>query len=115
MRVLVAEQSTTLLELALAPGSGAGPHAHTREDETLAVLEGELAFDDGERRVLRAGDAVFVPRAAAHSFVNEGAQTAKAHVVCVPGGLERFFREVAAAATDEEAAAAAERAGLRFD
>jgi quercetin dioxygenase-like cupin family protein len=111
--VLVAEESTTLLELELEPGSGAGPHAHTHEDETLAVLEGELAFDDGEPRVLRPGDAVFVPRGTVHSFVNEGAQAARAHVVCVPGGLERFFRAVAVA-SGEEAVAAAERAGLRF-
>ena len=113
--MLVAEESTTLLELELAPGSGAGLHVHTREDETIAVLEGELAFEaDAERRVLRAGEAVFVARGTEHGFANEGTGRVRAHVVCAPGGLEWFFRDVARAETDDEAAAAIERAGLRF-
>jgi quercetin dioxygenase-like cupin family protein len=113
--VLVAEETTTLLELELAPGSGAALHVHAREDETIAVLDGELAFTaGGEPQALRRGDVVFVPRGTEHGFANEGTSPVRAHVVCVPGGLERFFRELAVAATDEEAAAAAERAGLRF-
>jgi quercetin dioxygenase-like cupin family protein len=115
VRVLVAEESTTVLELELAPGSGAGPHVHTREDETIAVLDGALAFEAAAApRVLRAGEAVFVPRGTEHAFANEGEGRVRAHVVCVPGGLERFFREVARAGTEDEAATAAERAGLRF-
>ena len=115
VRVLVAAESATLLELELAPGSGAAPHVHTREDETIAVLEGELRFVAGAApRVLNVGDATFVPRGEEHSFANETGESARAHVVCAPGGLERFFREVSEAATEEEAAAAAERAGLRF-
>lgn len=114
VRLLVAEPSTTLLELELEPGSGAGPHVHTREDETIAVVAGRLAVDDGAVHELLVGDTVFLRRGVRHSFANDGGETVRAYVFCTPGGLERFFGAVARAESDADVAAAAERAGLAF-
>ena len=113
--LVAATETATVLELVLVPGAGAGPHTHTREDETVVVLEGSLVVDDGEPRTLSAGEGHVLARGARHSFVNAGETAARALFFCAPGGLERFFREVAAAESEPEAEAAAERAGLTFD
>jgi mannose-6-phosphate isomerase-like protein (cupin superfamily) len=89
-------------------------HAHARgRDDT--VLEGALVVDDGVRHELGHGEAHVLPRGVRHSFANESDSPARALFFCSPGGLERFFREVAGADTAAEAAAAAERAGLVID
>ena len=49
-----------------------------------------------------------------HSFANHGDAVVRALFVCVPGGLERFFRAVASPNATESVAAAVEAAGLRF-
>jgi quercetin dioxygenase-like cupin family protein len=71
VRVVAARDEATLLELALEPGAGAGPHTHIREDETMAVLAGRLLVDDGERHDLGPGDAIVLPRGVRHAFANE--------------------------------------------
>jgi quercetin dioxygenase-like cupin family protein len=114
VRVVTATEPATVLEVTLEAGSGAGPHTHTREEETIAVLDGRLLVDDGTRRELGAGEAHVLPRGLRHSFANESDAPVRALFFCAPGGLERFFRDVAAADTDEAVAAAAARAGLRF-
>ena len=114
VRLLVAHEAATALELVLEPGAGAGSHAHTREDETIAVLAGRIVVDDGVSRELAAGDAIVLPRGTRHAFANEGEEPARALVFCSPGGLERFFRDVARATSDADVAAAAARAGLVF-
>jgi quercetin dioxygenase-like cupin family protein len=115
VRVVAADAAATLLELELAPGAGAGWHTHTREDETIAVLSGSLVVvENGTRHELASGDAVVLRRGTRHAFANRGDEPVRAHVFCSPGGLERFFRDVAAAKGDAEVAAAAERAGISF-
>jgi len=110
--VKVAEEELTILELTLQPGSGAGEHAHTRESETVVVLEGSLRVGNS---LLQCGETAHLPRGVRHSFVNEGDAVARALFVCVPGGLERFFRAIAdPAATEESVAAAIADAGLEF-
>ena len=114
VRVVTTVERATVLEVTLEPGSGASPHTHTREDETIAVLDGLLVVDDGARRELAAGEAHVLPRGVRHSFANETDAPVRALFFCAPGGLDRFFRDVAAADSDGDVAAAAERAGLRF-
>jgi uncharacterized cupin superfamily protein len=102
-----------ILELALAPGRDSGFHRHTKEDEAIVVLDGELTVGDDERReTLRARDTVLFARGDRHRFANEGARPVRALVVTAPAGLERFFREVAAG-TDPSRAAS--EAGLEFE
>jgi quercetin dioxygenase-like cupin family protein len=114
VRVLVAEEAVTVLDVTLEKGTGAPPHVHSREDETMVVLEGEVELDEATSRLLTPGDAGRVARGVRHRFANRVDGPARVLFVCTPGGLERFFREAAAATTDAEAAAAAERAGLVF-
>lgn len=90
--VVVAEDALTVLEVELQPGAGAGRHRHTKEDETIVVLEGELTVS-GER--LESGQAVHLPKGLAHEFRNDGDEVVRALFICVPGGLERFFRALA--------------------
>jgi quercetin dioxygenase-like cupin family protein len=101
----------TLLDVELEPGSGAGPHRHTKEDETIYLLSGSLRVGD---RTLAPGEAAHLPRGVMHSFANEGQEVAKVLFVCVPGGLERFFRAVVSG-DDATIAAAVADAGLEFD
>ena len=112
--VVTATEAATVLEVRIDPRSGAGPHMHTREDEAIAVLDGLLVVDDGQRRDIGPGAAHVLPRGVRHSFANETDVSVRALFFCAPGGLERFFRDVSTAGSDAEVAAAADRAGLRL-
>ena len=112
VEVKTATPDVTVLGVTLQPGSGAAEHTHTKESETIVVLEGTL--DVSGRRLL-PGHAVHLAVGTPHSFANHGDGVVRALFVCVPGGLERFFRAVASPeATEESVAAAVEEAGLRF-
>jgi quercetin dioxygenase-like cupin family protein len=111
LRVVVATAEATVIEGELQPGGGSTWHTHTREDETVLVVEGALVVDDGRRHELAAGDALVVPRGRRHAFANESESPTRVYFFCAPGGLERFFRDIAGGLPAEEAA---ERAGLVF-
>ena len=108
-----------LMTLRMPPGAGAPPHRHTLESETLVLREGSLAVEvEGERRDVKPGDAVHLPRSVLHSFVSESG--AVVDVLVVPAGLEEFFRTIcpldpdAPAPDPADLAAALERHGLDF-
>jgi quercetin dioxygenase-like cupin family protein len=111
LRVAVASEEATVLEGELGPGGGSTWHTHTLEDETILVVDGTLAVDDGERRELGPGDAWVLRRGVRHAFANEGESPTRVYFFCAPGGLERFFRDVTTGVPPD---AAAERAGLQF-
>ena len=112
LRVALAANEATVLEAEIDPGGGSSWHVHTKEDETVIVLEGELVLNDRVRHVLRQGDAHLVPRARRHAFVNESEALVRAYFLCTPGGLERFFREIASGVPADQAATSA---GLTFE
>jgi quercetin dioxygenase-like cupin family protein len=66
-------------------------HTHSREDELVYVLEGELVAQVGEARV-EVGPGAFaaLPRGVPHTISVTGEQ-ATLLLTFVPGGLERFF------------------------
>lgn len=117
-----------LLEVITGPGGGAPqPHVHTREDETLILLEGEVTVAIGnEERTVLPGDVVFFPRGVPHSFTNTGRATSRGIGVVSPAGLEDFFRELGVPKTgakrppgytgpdDGAFQTAADRAGMRL-
>lgn len=111
LRVVAATDAATVIEGELDPGGGSASHVHTREDETVVVVEGSLSVEAGERVELGPGDAVVIPRGQRHEFVNASSALTRLYFVCTPGGLERFFRDLAAGLPADEAA---ERAGLEF-
>jgi len=81
-------------------GSGGGPcHLHHEQDEWIYVVEGELEFQIGEKRLrVRAGESVFLPRKVPHIWACVNGKPGKIINVYQPAGkMEEFFREVSQA------------------
>jgi quercetin dioxygenase-like cupin family protein len=94
--ILHASAEVTLLDVTLERGTGPGLHRHTREHELVYVLEGELEVEiDGKRRVIAAEGTTFFPLGSVHRFTASADARVRAIFICVPGGLERFFRALA--------------------
>ena len=52
-------------------GAGPPPHIHSREDEAIYVLEGELEVQLGDEvRTASRGDLVWLPKGVPHRFTN---------------------------------------------
>ena len=74
-----------VLESVLPPGAGPARHRHRRYDEAFYVLEGQIEYHVGDRRVTAtAGTLVFVPARSAHGFRNVGASDARHLVIAAP-------------------------------
>src|SRR5262245_61567134 len=66
-----------LFEAFVSPG-GPPPHVHSREEEGFYVLEGEITFTIGDKRlVASAGMFANMPVGPPHSFKNESGRPAK--------------------------------------
>ena len=66
-------------------------HTHTREDEMIYMLEGNMTFTIGAtEQIASAGSFVFLPRGIKHSWRVHGEQ-ARVLIMFVPSGLEHFF------------------------
>src|SRR5215813_189257 len=62
-----------LLDMRVAFGKGVPRHTHTREDEALFVLSGELEVTIGDETfTLRAGETLMAPRNIPHRLRNSG-------------------------------------------
>jgi quercetin dioxygenase-like cupin family protein len=82
----------TALDVGVPPGEGPALHLHTREEESIYVLEGDLRWKLGdELRATPAGSFVFIPRGLAHCFQNVGQTRARMLVTFTPAGMEGFF------------------------
>ena len=85
-----------LTEARVLPGGGPPPHMHHREDEAFFILEGEIVFTLGGRRIVAgAGTFVQAPRDIPHAFKNESAAPARMLITVTPPGFERFMEEFA--------------------
>jgi quercetin dioxygenase-like cupin family protein len=86
-----------IVESVMAAGA-AGPPLHVHDfDEVFFVVEGELTFQVGEKRIsARAGELAFAPGATPHTVANLSAQPARYVLVCTPAGFEREFARRAA-------------------
>jgi mannose-6-phosphate isomerase-like protein (cupin superfamily) len=73
-------------------------HVHEHEDELFYVLEGEHVFQVGAE-AFRAGPGalVFAPRGVPHAQRRVVPRSGRVLVLTAPGGLEGFFRQLAAA------------------
>ena len=68
---------------------GPETHAHTGEDDSFYVLEGELIFTvDGEEIVAGPGTFVLVPPGVPHTFANRGGARARLVNVHAPAGFD---------------------------
>ena len=80
------------------PRSGPPLHLHRHEDEILRVVEGHhrvrVGLDDLD---VGPGDTVFLPRGVPHTYANFADQRDHVIFIAQPGGLERYFQELATA------------------
>ena len=93
---------------------GAPPHVHTREDEAMYVLDGEITARVGgqEFRATR-GSFVFMPRGEEHAWDVVGGR-AVVLILAAPAGLEEFLAEFHAAGDRAGRDEVAARYGLEF-
>lgn len=57
----------------ISPGGRIPEHRHDTIEHQQVILEGEMAMGlDGEERVARAGDCVYIPAGCAHWYENRG-------------------------------------------
>jgi quercetin dioxygenase-like cupin family protein len=99
-RVLASGHQTgdvyALSEIRVSPDNGPPPHIHSREDECFFVLEGEVDFQVGDKKITaKPGTFVQGPRGVAHSFKNNTKQPARILGFVTPAGFENFFKEFA--------------------
>jgi mannose-6-phosphate isomerase-like protein (cupin superfamily) len=83
-----------LWEAVVPPGGGPPLHVHSREEEGLYILEGEITLTIGDKRlVASAGMFANMPVGTTHSFKNGSSKPAKMLISIAPGGLEKMFFE----------------------
>jgi quercetin dioxygenase-like cupin family protein len=91
-------------ELILAPGGRVpSSHSHPHQHERFTVLDGELHFRLGCRRLrLRRGESVTVPPGRVHHFANRGRLATTVQVETVPAlGMEAMLKTAATMAQDQ--------------
>lgn len=82
-----------LIEQVLPAGSETSYHLHHAEDEYWYVLEGQVTFISGERRIdATAGSFVFMPRDIPHGLRTQTA--ARMLVLSTPAGFVDFAIEM---------------------
>ncbi len=82
-------------EAIVPPGGGPPPHVHQREEEGFYVIEGEITFQIGDRRVVAtAGMFANMPIGVSHCFKNESDRPARMIITVAPAGLEDMFFQV---------------------
>lgn len=89
------------MDCVLGPGGGPPPHRHLAEDELFHIYEGEVEFTvEGTTHLISAGGSAFIPKGAAHSYVNATESSARMLTVYTPAGMEGWFREVCTPVSD---------------
>jgi mannose-6-phosphate isomerase-like protein (cupin superfamily) len=105
IRIIADAQATgggySVFEDLVVPGQGVPLHVHTREEETIFVLEGGLDVTLGaQTSALGVGDFVHMPRGVPHRFHNPGPSPTRMLLTYSPGGFEQLFVEIGTRATD---------------
>jgi quercetin dioxygenase-like cupin family protein len=94
-----------LLDMRVAPGKGVPRHTHTREDEALFVLSGELEATVGDEIfTLRAGQTLIAPRNIPHRLRNSGNVPNHYLIMFSPAGFEEFLKATSVPAPDNAVA-----------
>ncbi len=100
MRILASADATGGAVSAIVaehePGMGPPPHVHFSQEEMFYVIEGtyEIAINGGAPSVAGPGSFVFLPRNTVHTFKNIGTTTARMLDLSLPGGQDRYFKEI---------------------
>lgn len=77
------------------PGEGPPDHVHFSQEEMFFIIEGiyELTAG-GETWIIGPGSIAFIPRNTVHRFKNIGDTTACMLDWTLPGGQDRYFKEI---------------------
>jgi quercetin dioxygenase-like cupin family protein len=88
-----------LIEQRIPAGFASPYHVHRAEDETFYVLQGEVTFISGDRKIkATAGSYIFLPRDIPHGFKVEA--PARMLVMATPAGFEQFVIGMGEPVTD---------------
>jgi quercetin dioxygenase-like cupin family protein len=88
----------TVLEFILNPRDGAPLHVHHREDEIVYVVAGQCTVGTKEQSYpAPAATLVRFPKGTPHFFRNDSSDPCKLLITAIPGGLDHYFAELAAA------------------
>jgi mannose-6-phosphate isomerase-like protein (cupin superfamily) len=76
---------------------GPALHYHLAQEEWFYVMEGEVVFQVGDKRLrLGVGESVLAPRKVPHAFTAVGDKPAKMLIAFSPAGkMEAYFRDAA--------------------
>jgi mannose-6-phosphate isomerase-like protein (cupin superfamily) len=101
-RILVAEDTVSLVEQKTRHGDMPPLHVHIDHDEVFYVLRGRMSLHlPGERIDLGAGDSAFAPRGVPHSYRVESEDRMRCLVATTSGDFASFVREMSIPAEDE--------------
>lgn len=76
----------------IVQGAGHPFHTHPEMDEIIYVLEGELEqWLEKEKRVLRPGDSLFIPRGVVHGCYNESGADCEFLAILTPSKINGPF------------------------
>jgi mannose-6-phosphate isomerase-like protein (cupin superfamily) len=96
VRILIREETWSLLESEAEQGDMPPLHVHHGDDEVFYVLSGELSIHmPGSRIDLAAGQAAFAPREIPHTYRVESEEGARWLVGATSGAFADFVAEVA--------------------
>jgi mannose-6-phosphate isomerase-like protein (cupin superfamily) len=110
----------SMIETISPPGSGPTYHAHSREDETFYVVEGEADIWVGDQvHHCKAGDHIYSPADVFHTYRSVGGADMKMIITYSPGGFEQSFLDAeeilqSGKTLDDVARMLGERYGLTF-
>jgi quercetin dioxygenase-like cupin family protein len=86
-----------VLEVTIPPRTLVKPHQHSKEDEFSLILSGRVGARIGDTfyEEIAAGSSIVKPRDVPHAMWNVTDEPARILEIVMPGGLERYFEEVA--------------------
>jgi quercetin dioxygenase-like cupin family protein len=83
----------SLIGATMPPGGDGGLHLHTREDESVHLLEGCLEVTIGEETfIMKAGQTYFAPRDIPHRLRNTSNSPVRALLINTPGTFDKFVQ-----------------------
>ena len=87
----------SMLEVTIPPRTLIKPHMHSREDEFSLVLAGSIGVRQGDQTTegIPTGSWLVKPREIPHAMWNVTDEPARILEVVMPGGLERYFEQIA--------------------
>ena len=95
VRTSQSEGGLAAMEIVTPPGEGPPLHIHTREEETVYVLDGEFQWKLGdELSITGPGSFVFIPRGVPHAWHCFGDRPGRMLITFFPAGMEGFFERL---------------------